>query len=1019
MKSILKNLVIKKAEQEESQISKIFYLPVTEKRAHSASNSIIVRFMVSRIKTDRIIICIMLLFLPFVCGYSPAITSFNTGQVSPLMEERSEFPKYPSFCRTLENFLVLAQGPVTRRPGTKYIAAAKTANFILIPFEYATDDTYVIEAGDYYMRFYRDGGQILDSNSVVYEIVTPFSTNELANLRYAQANNIMYLVDGTDMPQQLTRTGHTSWTLTDANIITGPFRTENAEDINIVPSGDIYDINAVSSTLETFTIKGSGNLSSVFKVNKIFTVKDSNGNDGDWTVKRTDYNDPNFKITVTENITSTKIPYGKIDVIDQNITLKANSSTADANIFKAGHTGSIWEINQKRDISTVKGKFSYPGGEDWNSVSSPYFVGGYSFTTSGVWTGTVTLERSTNGGLTWSAALNSLSAINFDNPAETEEDGAIYRVIIEGIISGTCNYAFSITDQMNHGIVRINTVVETNAVAAVAATLTESYTDANANLIFKAVAAGAAGNNYTVRVAGQTTVPVIYIGVYGTDVNIFSKTSLPKTTANVIKTAFDACDAAKAMMSLTVGGNGNGNPTVKAKTNLTGGADGYNSLATATVIKPLIGSSSTKQWREGYWSPYRGYPKTVAFHQQRLVLGGSEFFPQTIWFGKTNPDDYTNFTEGTLDKDAFTMALPGQNPVQWLLSRDYLFIGTSSSVGKYGKSGEAITPTSPSYNEQSKSGSANINAVFANDSILYIERGANKLREFVYSLQSDKYLSPDLTVLSEDITKSGIKNIAFQMRPIPILWCVLNDGNMATFTFQRDQEIMSWSLQHTQGNFESVAVIPSGREDEVWVGVSRTIDNSTAYYIEQFQPLDWGADNNDCFFVDSGLGYNGSSTNQFGSLSHLNGKTVSVYADGIVCPDVTVSSGTITIANSASRVIVGLPYISKLETVPIVFNTPQGSSAPFNVKITGIDFDFYKSGFCRYGFGRYSELIPINFFSSDFLTTAKQPLYTSEDNFCYIKFPFGPKKKATIYLETDKPLPLTVRAIYPTVEAIP
>ena len=750
-----------------------------------------------------------------------SIVSFNCGQVSPYMEARSDFAKYPSFCRTLENMLALSQGPVVRRPGTAYIATAKTGNGKLVPFEYSTDDTYIIELGHLYARFYRDGGQILDDSNAPYEIATVFDGNELVNLRYTQSNNAMYFVDGNNPVQILRRTGHTNWTIADANITTGPFQPLNIEDINITPS----DVN-----------------------------------------------------------------------VGESITL-----IADANIFFAGHVGALWQISQERTTSTLTGILD----ANESSLSSGYFTGGYSFTTSGTWYGTVTLQRSTNGGITWDAALTPLTDTNFDNPAETETDGAVYRVTMSDANSpsaGTCTYTLTIGDVLNNGIVKITAVTSPNEVNAI-------------------------------------------------------------------------------------------------------------------VITELVSTSATKAWREGYWSDYRGWPKTIVFHQQRIIFGGSKSFPQTIWFGKANPNDYTNFTEGTADTSSFTIALQGQNPIQWLLSQDYLFLGTSGSAGKYGKQGEAITPTSPAYNEQSKSGSANIQAIFAGDSILYIERGGRKVREFAYSLQYDKFLSPDLTILSEDITRSGIKDTAFQTRPIPILWCVLNDGNMATLAFQRDQEVISWSLQITDGNFVSVAVIPSSGEDEVWVEVERKINDSNVYYIEQFQPLDWGNDVNDCFFVDSGLTYSGTAKKTFAGLSHLNGKTVSDYADGIALANVVVSANSVTIANLASKVTIGLPYISKLETMPIVFATPIGMSSSFNTTIRYVNFDFYKTGYCKYGNGRNSKLIPMNFWTD--WTTAKQPLYTSEDSPFYVTFPYGSKKKATVYLETDRPLPLTIRAIYPFCDIIP
>ncbi|MDD5328040.1 MAG: hypothetical protein PHY02_09565 [Phycisphaerae bacterium] len=757
---------------------------------------------------------LIFLFATILFGYSPGITSFNTGQISPYMEARSDFVKYPSFCRTLENMVVLAQGPVTRRPGTKYIATAKSENCVLIPFEYSTDDTYILEFGDEYIRFYRNGGQILDpcDPNIAYEITTVFDINDVAKLRYAQSNNVMYLVDGSDEPQKLTRTSHTSWTIEDANIVTGPFQIANTEDINIVPS----DVN-----------------------------------------------------------------------IGESITLMA-----DSNIFLAGHVGALWQISQERTSSTLTGTLDANG----SSVTSGYFEGSYSFVTTGTWEGTITLQRSTNGGITWDAALTPLSSTNYDNPSETEADGAVYRITMSAYVSGECEYTLTIGDTLNNGIVKITAVTDGNE-------------------------------------------------------------------------------------------------------------------AVATVITELVNTDATNVWREGYWSDYRGWPKTVCFHQQRLIFGGSESFPQTMWFGKQDPDDYTNFSEGSADTSSFTMALQGQNPLQWMLSGDYIFIGTSGSVGKYGKQGEAITPTSPSYNEQTKNGSADMQAVFANDSILYVERGNRKIRELAYSLQSDKFVSPDLTILSENITQSDIKDIAFQARPNPILWCVLNDGNMATLTFQRDQEIISWAMQTTDGNFVSVSVIPSGGEDEVWVETSRTISGSEVFYIEQFQPFDWGTDNNDCFFVDCGLDYDSTATDSFGGLSHLEGKSVSVYADGIALSNVTVSGGTTTIANSAGRVIIGLPFTSKLETIPITID-PQDKA--MNKKITRVNIDFLNTGYCKYGFGRYSELIPVNFWNN--FTTAKQPLYTSEDAPYDCAWPFGPKKKATIYLETDKPLPLCVRSIIPEIE---
>ncbi len=758
---------------------------------------------------------ILLILTSAALGFTVPIDNFNGGQGSTFLEARwASFEKYSSMSRTLENMLVTVQGPVLKRPGTKYIATAKTGSPRLIPFEYSTDDAYVIETGDEYLRFFRDGGQILSSGSA-YEISTTYEADDLDGIQYAQTDNSMYLVDGTNKPQVLTRTGHTSWTIADVDHTNGPFLRENETATTITPSGT------------------SG-----------------------------------------------------------SITL-----TASASIFQsttgASHVGSLWSINQVRDNSTITGSFSANG----TSLSTPSFTGSYSFETSGNTGGTITLQRSTNNGISWRAALAALTNTDFDNTAETEDDVAVYRVVMSGYASGTPTYTFTITDDTNKGVVEITAVA--------------------------------------------------------------SATS-----------------------------------------------------ATATVITALISTSATTAWREGYWSDYRGWPATVAFHQQRLVYGGSETYPQTLWFGKQDPDDYANFLEGTLDTSAFTAPLPGQNPIRWMLSQDYLLIGTSGSIGKYGTQGAGITPTSPNYQEQTRYGSDSLRAVLGGDSVIYIERGARKAREFGYSLQYDKYLSPDLSILSPEITESGITDIAFQLRPQPILWCVLANGDMATLTYQRDQSVTAWTKQITDGDFESVAVISGDDEDEVWVSVKRTIEGTAYRYIEQFQPHDWGSDQEDAWFVDSGLGYDSSATASFSGLDHLEGESVVVWADGIVQESETVSSGAITIDVASARVITGLPFTAKLETFPIRID-PQDMA--MNKKIKRLWVDFYKTGDLKFGNGAGSDLTEVHFIENP-STEAYQKLYTSTQKLKSFVFMYGPMKKQTIYFESSKPVPLGIRAIVPEME---
>ena len=98
-----------------------------------------------------------------------ALTSFVSGEFSPKMDGRSDFDKYSSGTKTLENFLIHPQGAATRRVGTQFIAEVKdsTKKTRLIPFEFSTTQTYILEFGDQYIRFFKDKGQITESTKTI------------------------------------------------------------------------------------------------------------------------------------------------------------------------------------------------------------------------------------------------------------------------------------------------------------------------------------------------------------------------------------------------------------------------------------------------------------------------------------------------------------------------------------------------------------------------------------------------------------------------------------------------------------------------------------------------------------------------------------------------------------------------------------------------------------------------------------------------------------------------------------
>ena len=156
------------------------------------------------------------------------LTNFTGGELSPRLDGRNDLAKYSSGCSTLENLVVYPHGSAARRPGTTFVSEVKdsTKKTRLIPFEFSTTQTYMLEFGDQYIRFYKDNGQILSGGSA-YEISTPYLEAELFDLKFAQSADVMYICHPNHEAEKLSRTGHTSWSLTDVDFLDGPYLDTN------------------------------------------------------------------------------------------------------------------------------------------------------------------------------------------------------------------------------------------------------------------------------------------------------------------------------------------------------------------------------------------------------------------------------------------------------------------------------------------------------------------------------------------------------------------------------------------------------------------------------------------------------------------------------------------------------------------------------------------------------------------------------------------------------------------------
>ena len=357
-------------------------------------------------------------------------------------------------------------------------------------------------------------------------------------------------------------------------------------------------------------------------------------------------------------------------------------------------------------------------------------------------------------------------------------------------------------------------------------------------------------------------------------------------------------------------------------------------VVSATTNIDLNSTGATKVWSEGAWSAKRGYPRTVALHEQRIFFGGTSYKPLTIW-GST-VDDYQNFRVSTNDDAglSFTLSASESNPIQWITSQDRLLVGTAGDEWTLGAADQTttMTPTNVQALRQSSYGSKYLRAMVVNDVILFVQRQGRKVRELVYSFEKDGWVAPDLTVLSEHVTAGEIVEVAFQQQQDAIYWTITGDGQLCGMTYEREQNVVGWHRHTTDGTFESVATIYGGSgPDQVWVAVKRTINGATTRYIERFnvntREQFEDADKTSWWYLDCAKKViNDPASAAVSGLSHLEGETVDIFADGAVSPERTVASGAITLQAAQSNILVGLPYVSSLQPMFFEISSDAGSS---------------------------------------------------------------------------------------------
>lgn len=359
-----------------------------------------------------------------------------------------------------------------------------------------------------------------------------------------------------------------------------------------------------------------------------------------------------------------------------------------------------------------------------------------------------------------------------------------------------------------------------------------------------------------------------------------------------------------------------------------------------TVIQQVAKTAAVTSWSEGSWSTKRGWPATVAFMEDRLCFGRTPAEPQTVWMSKTG--EYINFgtSDPLVDSDSISVSLPSRklNGVETIIPLGQLLVLTRSSEWSIGGANdEALSPTTVNTKSHGFRGTNGVDVAVIGNRAIYVQPQGTVMRDIGFEFSSDSYTGDDISLISSHLfTGYEITELCYQQEPDSLIWAIRSDGYMLSATYVREQQVLAWSRHNTDGLFESVATIPGDGFDQLWVVTKRGADRFVELQTER-RPLDISDDQ---FYVDCGITYSGSPASVITGLDHLEGRTVSILADGVAVPRQTVVGGQITLDVPASTVHVGLLYAFAVETLRIEKEQRDGSLMGRKSRVSHVNVRF-------------------------------------------------------------------------------
>jgi len=760
------------------------------------------------------------------------ITDFTGGEVGDRLMARIDTPIYNRTCRILENFLVHASGGLDFAPGTYFLCEAKTnTNPVrLLPFEVSASEKYVLELSETACRFYKNKAQLMDGANPL-EIVTPWLGADLFGLQTAQRESKVYLAHGGYQLHGLKTYGDLIWNLSNADydVALAVAHDTSPYVTSYAYTGAVFTKRPNAVTLPT----GTGNGTCVSADGKYMAVAHA----------------------TSPYITIYKRKADGWEKLTDPATLPGGtqatgcSFTADGKYLAVSSNASPYITIYKR------------AGDTFTKLSNP---------------GTLPT------GIAWGCALSA--------------DGTYLAVAHD-----TSPY-LTIYKRTGDDFAKLDNPAELPAGIGYSCAFSD---------------------NGVYLVVGHATSP--YLTIYKRSGDVFTKLANPSNLppGNVYGCAFSSSGVYLAVASGTTPWitiyRRSGDVFIKVTdpaalpTGVGRGCsfsygDTYLAVAHATTpfvtIYSHIGDVFTKianpatlptgnaygcafvpdAWEGVSWGS--NYPRALTFHDQRLALGRG----QTVLGSRSGwPQNFILDAADAAAAFEYDLASDLLEEIIWMRAKGHnIVLGTSHGEWLMSGGDAPITGANVYVDRVSAHGNAEICAILANESLLFVQKGGQILREFMYSMERGGYISPDLTFLADHIGEDVFVDLAWQRSPRSMLWTIRATGELAALTLDRNNNIVAWSRQPKDGLVKSIAVVSgdaTNPEDTIYLCVQRVINGVTKQYIEYMKPINRPADEKDYFYVDCGKTFDyGDYTDDMYDATQAEPVVVSVGEPGLMNP---------------------------------------------------------------------------------------------------------------------------------------